>query len=69
MAQPEWSRVEAHLNKTFNSKDFKLKTRESGNDSKEVYKADEFLGLIEFVEDEGEASYMFEMAILDIDLD
>lgn len=69
MAKPEWKRVEAHLNKTFSSTDIKLTGRKADEDSVEVYKGEEFLGLVYIDEDEGETSYIFEMAILDIDLD
>ncbi|KAF0112828.1 MAG: hypothetical protein FD163_1778 [Hyphomonadaceae bacterium] len=68
MATPDWTRVEAHLNKTFATTDLKCKKRNGAPDSMEVYKGEDFLGLVYFDEDEGEVSYMFEMAILDIDL-
>lgn len=68
MATPDWTRVEAHLNKTFVATDLKVKKRNGAPDSMEVYKGEDFLGLVYFDEDEGEVSYMFEMAILDIDL-
>lgn len=69
MAQPDWKKVEAHLNRTFGGDNLKVKKRNGADDSMEVYKGEDFLGLVYFDEDEGEASYMFEMAILDIDLD
>ncbi len=69
MAKPDWKRVEAHLNKTFGASNLKLQSRKTDDDSVEVYKGEEFLGLVYLDQDEGETSYIFEMAILDIDLD
>ncbi len=68
MSNPDWKKVEAYLRKTFNSQDIKIETRKTNEDSVEVLKGDEFLGLVYIDEDEGETSYMFEMAILEIDL-
>lgn len=69
MSNPDWKKVEAYLRKTFNSPDIKIEARKTNEDSVEVLKGDEFLGLVYIDEDEGETSYMFEMAILEIDLD
>lgn len=68
MSNPDWKKVEAYLRKTFNSPEIKIETRKTDEDSVEVFKGDEFIGLVYIDEDEGETSYMFEMAILDIDL-
>ncbi len=68
MSNPDWKKVEAYLRKTFNSPDIKIEARKTNEDSVEVLKGDEFLGLVYIDEDEGETSYMFEMAILEIDL-
>jgi len=69
MSNPDWKKVEAHINKTFGGNELKLKARKGNDDSVEVYKGDDFLGLVYIDEDEGETSYIFEMAILDIDLE
>jgi hypothetical protein len=69
MANPEWKRVEAHMNRVFRTKDVSLKPRAGVKDSMEVYLGPEFLGTVYIDEDEGETSYIFEMAILDIDLE
>ncbi|OYU51285.1 MAG: hypothetical protein CFE27_12265 [Alphaproteobacteria bacterium PA1] len=69
MANPEWKRVEAHMNRVFRTKDVILKPRAGVKDSMEVYLGAEFLGTVYIDEDEGETSYIFEMAILDIDLE
>lgn len=68
MSTPDWKKVEGHLNNTFETTKIKLRERKGNDDSVEVYKGEDFLGLVYVDEDEGETSYMFEMAILDIDL-
>jgi hypothetical protein len=45
-----------------------LHERANKDDSVEVNVGDEFIGVIFKDEDEGETSYQFQMAILDIDL-
>ncbi len=45
-----------------------MKARPRKNDSAELYLNDEFLGPVYKDEDEGELSYNFSMAILDVDL-
>ena len=45
-----------------------VKARPRKDDSCELYLGDEFLGIIFKDEEEGELSYNFSMAILDIDL-
>lgn len=67
-ATPEWPRVQAHMNRVFRTRDILLKARPGVKDSMEVYFGPEFLGTVYIDEDEGETSYIFEMAILDIDL-
>lgn len=69
MASPEWPRVQAHMNRVFRTRDIILKPRQGVADSMEVYMGPEFLGTVYIDEDEGETSYIFEMAILDIDLE
>lgn len=69
MATPDWTRVSAHMNRTFETKSINLKPRHGVNDSMEVYMGEEFIGTVYIDEDEGEVSYHFEMAILDIDLE
>ena len=54
---------------TFGNEAFQLKIREKAPDSIEVLLNGEFIGVIYKDEDEGETSFDFNMAILDIDLD
>ncbi|ACD72698.1 MULTISPECIES: DUF3126 family protein [Brucella] len=68
MKPEELKKLDAYFKRTFNNPDLQVKARPRKNDSAELYLADEFLGLIYKDEDEGELSYNFSMAILDVDL-
>ncbi|MDB2682976.1 DUF3126 family protein [Alphaproteobacteria bacterium] len=64
----EIPQLQAYLQKTFANNGFALKIREKATDSVEVILNGEFIGLIYKDDEEGEVSYNFDMAILDIDL-
>lgn len=63
----EIQRIQKYLQTKFGQSDLILRTRKT-NDSVEVLLKGEFLGVIYKDVDEGETSYDFNMAILDIDL-
>jgi hypothetical protein len=63
----EIRKLEAYLKRNLNQ-GLIVKARPRKDDSAEVYLVDEFLGVIYKDEEEGELSYNFSMAILDIDL-
>lgn len=63
----EIQKVQLYLQKKFGQPDLILRARKT-NDSVEVLLKGEFLGVLYKDEDEGEVSYDFNMAILDIDL-
>jgi len=63
----EIRKLEAYLKRNLNPA-MVVKARPRKDDSAEVYLEDEFLGVIYKDEEEGELSYNFSMAILDIDL-
>jgi len=65
----EIKKLDAYFKSVFNNPELAVKPRPKKTDSCEVYKGDEFLGVLYLDEDEGERSYNFSMAILDIDLD
>jgi len=66
---PEIIKLQKFLQQKFGNRAIDVRPRAKQNDSVEVYVGDEFLGLI-FVDDEdGDRSYNFTMAILDVDLD
>jgi hypothetical protein len=63
----------AKLSQFFRSKfanpSLSVRKRPQKTDSCEVYLGDEFIGVISKDEEDGELSYHFSMAILDIDLE
>lgn len=65
----DWKKVEAYLKATLETPGLRLTPRPKTPDSMEVYKGEDFLGIVYIDEEDGETSYMFEMAVLDIDLD
>lgn len=67
MTPEEIAKVQKYLQKKFGQPGISLRTRKT-NDSVEVLLNGEFLGVIYKDEDEGETSYDFNMAILDMDL-
>jgi hypothetical protein len=64
----EVSRLQAYLQNKFGHNGIALKMREKARDSVEVILNGEFIGTIYKDNDDGETSYDFNMAILDIDL-
>jgi len=68
MTRTEVLRIQKYLNSKFESTKYSLKKSQTGDDSMEVHFDDEFIGLIYRDEDEGEVSYAFNMAILEMDL-
>ncbi len=64
----EVPRLQAYLKQTFGVKEVALKMREKATDSVEVILNGEFVGVIYKDDEDGEISYNFNMAILDIDL-
>ena len=69
MKPEEIKKLDAYFKWTFDNQGLAVKARPRKDDSCEVFLDDEFLGLIYKDEDEGELSYNFSMAILDIDLE
>lgn len=63
----EIKKLEAYFKRTFNQA-MVIKPRPRKDESAEVYLGDEFLGVVFRDEEDGELSYNFSMAILDIDL-
>jgi hypothetical protein len=63
----EITRLQAYMQTTFNNPNIYLKLRKQG-DSVEVDINGEFIGTIYKDEEDGETSYDFNMAILDVDL-
>ena len=68
MQRKESEMLQVYLRDKFKSNVIRVVERPKKNDSMEVYVGDEFMGVIFRDDDEGEISYSFNMAILDIDL-
>ena len=65
----EMAKVERYLRQTFANHSLRVVGRPKKTDSAEVYVGEEFVGVL-FVDDEdGDRSYNFTMAILDMDLE
>ncbi|SIQ00685.1 Protein of unknown function [Rhizobium sp. RU20A] len=67
MKPEEIRKLEAYFKRNINPK-ITIKARPKKDESAEVYLEDEFLGVIFRDDEDGELSYNFSMAILDIDL-
>lgn len=68
MKPEELRKLDAYFKRLFGNPSLQVKARPRKDDSAELYLDDEFLGVIYRDEEEGELSYNFSMAILDIDL-
>src|SRR5437868_2684644 len=62
----EIRKLDAYFKRTFKNPTLEVKARPRKDDSCELYVGDEFLGIIFRDDDEGELSYSFSMAILDV---
>ena len=69
MDRAEIQKLENYLRKTFQLPSMGVRARPRKDDSAEVYIGDEFIGVIFKDEEDGELSYNFTMAILDVDID
>ncbi|CAH0340600.1 MULTISPECIES: DUF3126 family protein [unclassified Rhizobium] len=67
MKPDEIKKLDAYFKRTFNPS-MVVKARPRKDDSAEVYVGDEFLGVVFKDEEDGDLSYNFSMAILDVDL-
>jgi hypothetical protein len=63
----ELKKLDAYFKRTLNP-NIIVKARPRKNDSAEVYLGEEFLGVIYRDDEDGDLSYNFSMAILDVDL-
>ncbi|KQV28014.1 hypothetical protein ASC97_06580 [Rhizobium sp. Root1203] len=67
MKPEEIKKLDAYFKRTFNPQ-IVVKARPRKNDSAEVYLDEEFLGVVYIDDEDGDRSYNFSMAILDVDL-
>jgi hypothetical protein len=68
MQKSEITRLQQYLQEKFGNRNIRLSPRKEAGDSAEVLMGDEFIGVIYRDEDEGDISYDFNMAILEMDL-
>jgi len=64
----ELRKLESYFKRTLNSQ-IQVRARPQKDDSAEVYLGDEFIGVVFRDDEDGDLSYNFSMAILDIDLE
>ncbi len=64
----DMAKLQAYLQKKFANKNLTIRSRGKATDSAEVLLEGEFIGTVYKDEDDGDTSYDFNMAILDIDL-
>ena len=69
MKPDEIAKLTKFFREKFNNPGLSVRVRPQKKDSGEVYIGDEFIGVIYRDEEDGELSYNFSMAILDIDLE
>ena len=69
MDKKDMQRVETYLRRTFGNASIRVLPRARKTDSAEVYIGEESIGVISEDNEDGETSYDFHMAILDIDLE
>jgi hypothetical protein len=68
MDPTEIGRLQLYLRTKFGLPNLSVRGRANKDDSAEVYIGDEFIGVIFRDDEDGEVSFDFNMAILDIDL-
>ncbi len=69
MIKDDAPKLQRYLRKTFGNDRLRVVPHAKKNDMAEVFVGDEFLAPLYREEEDGEVSYQFQMAILDIDLD
>ena len=69
MDRKEILKLESYFQRRFNVPGMTVRQRPQKDDSAEVYIDDEFIGVVFRDDEDGDLSYNFTMAILDIDLD
>lgn len=68
MNPTEIARLQHYLTTKFGVENLNIRGRANKDDSAEVYFGDEFIGVIFRDDEDGDVSYDFNMAILEIDL-
>lgn len=69
LTKDEMGRLETYLRRTFGAEGLSVRARPRKSDSADVYLNGDFIAVVFKEREDGEVSYQFQMAILDIDLD
>ena len=69
MTGAEIRKLETYFQKKFQLPTIEVRQRPQKEDSAELFIGDEFIGVLYRDDEDGEVSYNFSMAILDIDLE
>jgi len=69
MMKDDAPKLQRYLRKVFNNDGLRVVPHKKKNDMAEVFMGDEFIAPLYREDEDGEISYQFQMAILDIDLD
>lgn len=69
MKKDELARLQTYLRKTFGSPGLEVKAQPKKDDMAEVFIGGEFVAALYREVEDGETSYQFQMAILDMDLE
>lgn len=69
MTRTEIEKLEKFFQRRFKMPIIEVRQRPQKDDSAELFIGDEFIGVIYRDDEDGDTSYNFNMAILDIDLD
>lgn len=69
MKKDELAKLQAYLKKTFGAQKLEVRPQPKKEDMAEVFINGEFVATLYREVDEGETSYQFQMAILDVDLE
>lgn len=68
MKKEELKKLDAYFKRLFGP-GFSVRARPRKDDSCEVYNGEEFVGVVYLDDEDGDRSYNFSMAILDVDLE
>ncbi len=69
MDKSELAKIERYLRRVFSNHAIRVTVRPKKTDSAEVYIGEEFIGVLYLDDEDGDKSYNFSMAILDVDLE
>ncbi|HEY8596311.1 MAG TPA: DUF3126 family protein [Devosiaceae bacterium] len=69
MNHAEIIKLQNFLQRKFGNRAIDVRPRPRKDDSCEVYLGEEFIGVLYLDDEDGDRSFMFQMAILDVDLE